>query len=158
VNIAIILHSQTGNTYAVGQRIEERLQSEGHQVSLIRIKTVEQGKKGTGPVELDHIPAVDDYDGLVFGGWIEAFHLCPGMIRYLEQLPVLKDRTVTCFLTEFFPFKWMGGKQGLSKMKGILLSKEATVRASGIINWSRKRVRDQRIEELAETISRVYSQ
>jgi len=43
-------------------------------------------------------------------------------------------------------------------MKGILLSKEATVRASGIINWSRKRVRDQRIEELAETISRVYSQ
>jgi flavodoxin len=158
MNIGIIVHSQTGNTYSVGQKIEENLVSKGHEVTLLRMKTLEQGKPGTEHVVLDRMPKVDDYDGLIFGGWVEAFGLCSGMSFYLKHISSLKDKKVACFMTEFFPFKWMGGKRGLSQMKKALMDQEADVLAQGIINWSRKKRRDEKIEELVELLCRAFAE
>lgn len=158
MKIGIIVHSQTGNTYSVGQKIEEKLVSKGHEVVLLRMKTLDQGKPGTKHVELDRMPKVDDYEGIVFGGWVEGFGLCSGMSVYLKQVPSLKDKKVACFMTQFFPFKWMGGNRGLSKMRKALEEKEADVLVSGIVNWSRKKRRDETIEELAEHVSSAFDE
>ena len=158
MNIGIILHSQTGNTYLVGQKLQEKLKTNGHNVTLLRMKTINNTNPNQNPkdIQLDYMPKVNDYDALVFGGWIQAFNLCPGLSMYLKQLSSLNDKKVTCFLTQRFPYKWMGGRNGLSKMKKILSSKGATVIASGIINWSKKNKLDDQIEELVENISRQY--
>lgn len=156
MNIGIILHSQTGNTCFVGQKIEEKLKAKGHNVTLIRIQTKDAANKDEKDIQLDCMPDVDGYDALVFGGWIQAFNLYPGVAMYLNQLPPLNDKKVTCFLTQHFRYKWMGGTIGLSKMKKILVSKGATVLAAEIINWSDENKRPKQIVELVENISRQY--
>jgi flavodoxin len=157
MNIGIILHSQTGNTYSVGQKIEEKLRADGHNVTLIRIQTKDGFNKNDKDIHLDSMPDVDGFDALVFGGWIQAFNLYPGVSMYLNQLPSLSDKKVTCFLTQHFRYKWMGGMNGLSKMEKILSSRGATVLAADIINWSDENKRPKQIEELVENISRQYS-
>jgi flavodoxin len=156
MNIGIILHSQTGNTYSVGQKIEEKLKADGHSVKLIRIRTKDAADKNEKDIRLDCMPEVKDYDALVFGGWIQAFNLYPGVSMYLNQLPSLSDKKVTCFLTQHFRYKWMGGMIGLSKMKKILTSKGAIVLTAEIINWSEENKRVKQIADLVEKISRQY--
>lgn len=156
MKIGIILHSQTGNTYLVGQKLQEKLKANGHDVTLTRIQTKDAANQNQKDIQLDCMPEVNDYDALVFGGWIQAFNLYPGLSMYLDQLPSLTDKKVTCFLTQHFRYKWMGGMIGLSKMKKILLSKGATVLASEIINWSDENKRTKQIVELVENISRQY--
>ncbi len=156
MNIGIILHSQTGNTYSVGQKLQEKLKTNGHNVTILRMKTINHTGPNQKDIQLTYMPEVNGFDGLVFGGWIQAFGLCPGLSMYLKQLPVLHDKKVTCFVTQHFPYKWMGGRNGLSKMKNILSAKGTIVIASGIINWSKTNKRDEQIEELTEKISRQY--
>jgi flavodoxin len=156
MNIGIIVHSQTGNTYLVGQKIQEKLIANGHNVTLIRIQTKNAANQNQKDIQLDCMPEVNDYDALVFGGWIQAFNLYPGLSMYLNQLPSLADKKVTCFLTQHFRYKWMGGMIGLSKMKKSLHSKGATVLAAEIVNWSDEKKRAKQIVELVEKISRQY--
>ena len=157
MKIGIILHSQSGNTLRVGEKIQEKLIAQGKHVELIRIKTLGDVKKMGNPISLDRMPTIDPFDALIFGAWVQAFSLYPGMVMYLEQLPSLKDKHITCFLTQHFPYKWMGGTTGLSKMKKIIASKGGTVQASGIVNWSRKKTREAQIESIADIISRQYT-
>lgn len=156
MRIGVILHSQTGNTFFVGQKIKDKLELYGHNVVLLRMTNIDNDARNV-EIELDQNPEIDSFEALVFGGWIQAFSLCPGMMMYLEQLPSLKDKKVTCFLTQYFPYKWMGGSKGLSKMKKIIASKGTTVLESGIINWSKKNDRFKQINNLAEMISKQYS-
>jgi flavodoxin len=148
MNIGIIVHSQTGNTYFVGQKLQEELQKKGHTVTLERIKTIDNTKD----IKLDNMPGVESYDAVIFGGWIQAFSLYPGVSKYINQLPSLKDKKVSCFLTQQLPCKWMGGNNGLSKLKSLLSAKGANILASGIVNWGKEEKRGDRINELIETI------
>lgn len=156
MKIGIILHSQTGNTYSVGQKLEEKLKTKGHDVTLVRMKTIGDTEAKEQDVQLDVMPEVTDYDALIFGGWILAFNLCPGISKYLKQLSFLNDKKVSVFLTQHFPYKWMGGTVGMFKMKEILSSKGAVISSSGIINWSRKNKRDDQINILVEKLSRQF--
>lgn len=156
MKIGIILHSQTGHTLQVGERIQEKLLAQGKDVELIRIKTLGDVEKMGHPISLDHMPEVDAFDGLILGGWVQAFGLYPGMVMYLGQLPSLKDKHITCFLTQHFPYKWMGGNAALSKMKKTIATKGGVVHASGIVNWSRKKTLETQIETVADLISKSY--
>ncbi len=149
MKIGIILHSQTGNTLSVGERLLEQLTEKGHDATLRRIRNLDSPEKEekTKEIKLDSMPEVDDYDALIFGAWVQAFNLCPGFSLYLNQLPRIGDKPVSCFVTQHFPFKWMGGSIALAKMKGILASKGAKVRSNGVVNWTNKK-REQQIEEL----------
>jgi len=115
MKIGIILHSQTGNTYAVGQKLKEKLESKGHQVTLSRMKTMNESMPTQNNVQLDCMPETSEYDALVFGGWVQAFGLCASMTFYLNQLSSLAQKRTACFLTQFFPYPWMGGRNALSK-------------------------------------------
>ncbi|MFD1032396.1 flavodoxin family protein [Metaplanococcus flavidus] len=111
MNIGIIVHSQTGHTMLVGERIREKLESIGHEVSLIRMKNLDNTDPEHHPknIKLDHIPEASGYDALIFGAWVQAFNLCSGFHLYLKQIPVFDTKNVSCFLTEHFPYRWMGG-------------------------------------------------
>ena len=158
MKIGVILHSQTGNTHEVGQKIKERLESNGHQVTLSRMKTLNASNASQKEIQLDCTPETGAYDALIFGGWVQGFALCPGMSLYLNQLSSLATKKTACFITEHFPYPWMGGRSAMSKMTRILTAKGAVVVASGIINWSKKSGHENQIEALVEHISKQYDE
>lgn len=157
MKIGIIVHSQSGHTLLVGEKLREKLRSEGHEVTLKRFQNIENstGSQKSENIRLDHIPETAGYDALIFGAWVQAFNLCPGFHLYLKQIPDFDTNNVSCFLTEQFPYKWMGGSRALSKMKKFLEEKGATINASGVINWGNKK-REQQIDELVARFSRQY--
>lgn len=157
MKIGIIVHSQTGHTLLVGEKLQEQLQSDGHEVALIRFQNTEtpKGPQKIEDVRLDQVPDATGYDALVFGAWVEAFNLCHGFTLYLQQIPDFATANVSCFLTQQFRFKWMGGSLAMAKMKRLLRAKGAQVNATGIINWSNKK-REQQIAELVARFSSQY--
>jgi flavodoxin len=155
MNIGMIIYSQTGNTYSVATKLEERLAAAGHSVNLERLQVVGEYKPGTEDVQFETLPDAGQYDALVLGAPVQGFSLAPVMNSYLQQIASLQNKQVVCLVTEFFPYPWMGGNQAVRQMKNIAKSKGATVCGSGIVNWSRKR-RDQQIVEVVDRLSNLF--
>lgn len=149
MKIGIIVHSQSGNTYSVAEKLKEGLAKEGHQVTLSRIRNRKEPKELQKPkdIELDRVPETEGYDVLIFGAWVQAFSLCPGFIAYLDHVPALEERKVLCFVTQHFPFKWMGGSRALRKMSKLIEVKGGRIGKTAVVNWSAKG-RNQQIDRL----------
>ena len=149
MKIGIIVHSQTGNTFSVAEKLMEALKKDGHQVTLSRIRNLKDTKELQKPedIELDWVPDTEGYDLLIFGGWVQAFGLCPGFIAYLNRVSTLGERPVLCFVTQHFPFKWMGGSRAVGKMNKIIEDKEGRTVKTAVVNWSSKR-RSRQIDAL----------
>ncbi len=154
MKIGIIVHSQTGNTFSVAQKIQARIRAAGHDVTLERLKFTGGDQPGLKNLDLENPPGVEAYDGLVFGAPVHAFALSRGMERYLSQIPSMQGKKVACYVTKGLRFHWAGGTQAISKFKKICESKGATICATGIIVWNE--AREERINELAEAVSRCF--
>lgn len=154
MKIGIIVHSQTGNTLSVAEKILERLVSDGHQVELVRLQNVGETSPQK-PVVLTSVPEVLGYDGVIFGAWVEGFSLCIGMTQYLQQIKLENQQLISCFVTEYFPYKWLGGKRAILQMQKILELQGTEIETLGVINWSNKK-RTQQIDELINQMSARY--
>lgn len=148
-----MVHSDTGNTRAVAQKLQEALQQAGHSATVEQISAV-GGEKDPKKMQLEQLPAIDDYDALAIGAPVQAFNLSQVMKLCLSQLPSLQGKKVVCFVTQFFPFPWMGGNNAIGQMKHLCSPKKGRVLATGIINWSR-RDREQRIAQVVEQLSKA---
>jgi flavodoxin len=154
MKIGIIIHSHTGNTLAVAQRLKDKLIGAGHLVNLEQVSAVNEDPSAVGNIQLKTIPSIDSYDALIFGAPVRGFSLSPVMKAYLSQLSSLKDRKVGCFVTQHFPYSWMGGNNSIKGMKNICQQKGANVLESGIVNWSHKK-RETIISEVLEKLMRL---
>jgi NAD(P)H dehydrogenase (quinone) len=155
MNIGIIVHSQTGNTYSVAERIKETLITCGHTVSIEKLTAINDREMDFQNVLLTNIPKIDAYDALVLGAPVRAFSLSPIMKAYLLEIPSLQGKTVECFVTEYFPFPWMGGNQAIKQLKEICESKGAIVLDTGIVNWSSKH-RPEQITAIVEKQNEMF--
>ncbi len=148
MKVGIIVHSYTGNTLSVAQRLKDQLVEANYLVELKQVTAVDEKPSEAGNIQLKTIPDVNDYDGLIFGAPVRAFSLSPAMKAYLLQLPSLAGKKVGCFVTQHFRYKWMGGNRSIKQMKKICRDKGTDIWASGIINWSHP----QREEQIAEAV------
>lgn len=155
MNIGIIVYSQTGNTYSVAQRLQERLLKNGHSVNLERVETVDEKQTDPSKIRLKNLPEVGGHDALVFAGPVWAFSLSAVMSIYLRQLSTLGGKKIACFVTMAFPYAWLGGNRAIAKMKKICESKGGKVSGTGIINWMNKR-REEQIAGLVENLSGLF--
>ncbi len=151
MNIGLIVHSDTGNTLSVAERLQQKLAALGHATALERVEPVDRSR--VKDVKLKAVPDPLKHDALVFGAPVHAFSLSPAMRAYLDQVPSLGDKRVACFVTQFFPFAWMGGTRALRQMTRACQAKGATVCGVGIVNWSR-RSRERRISQLVDDLAR----
>lgn len=156
MNIGIVVHSQTGNTLSVAERLREKLAAAGHAVALERLEAEGEVRPGVRDVRLKSVPDVEAYDAVVLGSPVHAFALSVAMQAYLRQVPSLAGKRVACFVTQFFPFAWMGGHHALRQMARACQAKGATVCGTGVVNWSRRN-RDQRIAAVVDRVSRCLS-
>ena len=153
MKVGIIVHSQTGNTLSVAQRLMEEYQKAGHPVELERVTTIDEDPAKSNNVELKSIPDPSGYDFLIFAAPVWAFSLSPVMKAYLDQVPSLQGKKVSCFMTQAFPFTWMGGNRALRQFKAACEAKGATVAKTGIVNWSRQR--EKKITEILGLLTRT---
>jgi len=151
MRIGIIVYSQTGNTLSVAEKLKEKLAAAGHSAEIEQVTVAGGRKAGDRAFQLETRPDVAQYDALVFGSAVEAFSLSPVLATYLREIGSLDGKSVVCLVTQFFPYPWMGGNRAIRQMRGLCKSKGATVRGSGIVNWSKFR----RAKTTEQAIKRV---
>lgn len=151
MKIGIIIHSHTGNTLSVAQKLKEELLTAGHSATLEQVTAINDEQTDVSKIQLNKIPDVGAYDMLIFGAPVRGASLSPVIAAYLLQGASLKEKKVSCFVTEFFPFAWMGGNQAIQQMKRICEAKGAKVYETGVVNWSSL----QRKKKIADTVKKL---
>ncbi len=154
MKVGIIVHSKTGNTLFVAQKIMEKLKADGHLTTIEQIIATNDEETDIQKVELQNIPNVSDYDVLIFGAPVRGFSLSPVMKAYLLKCVTFNGKKVSCFVTQYFPYPWMGGNRAIGQMKSLCESKDAKVLNSSIVNWKNKN-RDQMIIESVKKLSSI---
>jgi len=149
MKIGIIVHSQTGHTYSIAQKLQEKLSAAEHEVNLEQVKPIGEVKTGAKNIKFEILPDLDAYDALIFGAPVQAFSLSAVMKTYMNQIKSLNDKKVACFVTKGVPFNWTGGNKAISQMKKIIESQGGTVIGTGIVIW-----RDKREEQIAELVEK----
>ncbi len=153
MNIGIIIHSQTGNTRMVAQKLKERLTAAGHTVSLQSVSAANDGEADVSKIMLTEKPDVSPYDVLLFGAPVRGFMLSPVMQAYISGLKSLQGKKVGCFMTHFFPFAWMGGNSAMNQLLKAVQNKGAAVYGTAIVHWSKAATRQAQIEAAAAKLS-----
>ena len=148
MHIGLIIYSQTGNTLHIAQRLQAKLNELGHHVSLTHIKSKNDENQFQEPFEMiiQGDPIQTKYDVVVFGAWVQAFNLCFGFRSFLNQLEEISAQQVHAYVTQHFPFPWMGGYQAISTMKKLLIKKSIKVHSTQVFNKMNKKM-DTHVEQ-----------
>lgn len=151
MNIGIIVHTHTGNTYAVAEKIKARLNEAGHAAVIEKVTATDDLENDPNKISLGNKPDPDLYDVLIFGSPIHGAAPTGTMKAYFKQIPTLNQKKVCCFMTGFFPFAWMGDSRALKQLAALCKAKGGQVSATGLINWTHWK-RKQQIADLADKI------
>lgn len=147
MKIGIIVYSKTGNTLAVANRLYEQYLKLGHTVNLERVIVANDAESTVAKMKLTNAPKIDQFDLLVFCAPVNGFRLSLVMQAYLNQLPSLKGKVVMGFVTQYFPYSFLGGKQAIKGMTKLCLAKGVEISKTSIINWKNPLKKEQLIVE-----------
>jgi NAD(P)H dehydrogenase (quinone) len=154
MNIGIIVHSQSGNTHSVALKLQEKLSTAGHNVTIEQIEPIGNAHPGVKNLQLETYPDIANYEGLVFAAPVWAFNISPVLAAFLSQLSTLKGKKITAFVTMGFPLAWMGGNRAIAKLKEICRAKGETPAATAVICRSGN---DQKaLTNTLENFSEIY--
>ena len=103
MNVKIIVHSKTGNTLAVAEKLRGRLETAGHTVRLEQVRAANESEIKPESIKLSNSPKTTGFDLLVFGAPVNGGKLSAVMQAYLQQLPSLEGAVMAGFVTQFFP-------------------------------------------------------
>jgi flavodoxin len=142
VNIGIIVHSRTGHTLSVAEKLREKLSARGHVAVLEQLETAGPVELSAAVATLRTTPAIDTYDALVLGSPVNGGRMSAAMNSYIDQIPSLRGKKVVLLLTHFFFPAW-GANQTIEQMRRICEQKGAPVCGSGCVRWSSLRRRRQ---------------
>jgi len=156
MKIGIIVHSITGNTLSVAERIQQQLTLKGHTAVIERIRpSGKEPVQGETAVQLTSMPDLSGYETLVFGSPVQAFSLDPVMSVYLKQVKDLGGRKCVCFLTQQLPFRFFAGNRSIRQMQSLCEARHGSVCLTGIVNWSNKE-RSRMIDDLVSQVAGIF--
>ena len=155
MKIGIIVHSATGNTYSLAEKLQQKLIGLGHEADLVRLEPVADDKNKS-KVRFDQIPQTEKYDALVFGGPVNGFSISAALAAFLKQAKSLQNKQVACMVTQKFSNPMLGGNHTIKQIKQLAEAKGAQVVQTGVVNWDNPR-REQMIDDLVEKISSAFA-
>lgn len=155
MNIGIIVHSHTGNTLRVAQRLQKELSAAGHSASIQRVSAINDDESDAQKIRLSQKPDVSAYDMLLFGAPVRGFSLSPVMRAYLSVIGSLEGKKAGCFMTQGFPAPWMGGIRALKQMVDLCQSKGAIPYGTGIVNWPNAAKREKLIAAVVDELRAI---
>lgn len=154
MKVGVVVYSETGNTLFVAQKIVERLNNSGNQAVLERILTIgKPNPADRSEVHYDRLPFLEGYDAFVFGSPVHGFQIATAMAKFIPQAKHIKGKRAIGFVTEKFPFPWMGGTRSLSQLESLLRSGGAISSIAGVVNWSGEN-RKELIQEVVDNAVR----
>ena len=142
---AIVIYSKTGNTRMIAQRIIEQ-----KKMPILEIVPENDDPNIQNPI-LKENPKIKAFDHLIIGSPVHGFSMPKVTKTYLEQTD-FTGKTVDLYITHFFPFAWMGGKQTLNQMRYVIEMKGGVVNSMTSINWKNKK-RERDIDALVMKLS-----
>jgi len=154
MNIGIIVFSKTGNTFSVAEKLRDTLLEMGNKVALEKLTASNNVEIDPKKVVLSNPPSTQGYDMLVFGAPVNGGRLPAVMQAYLQGIASLEGKSVAGFVTQAFPFPWMGGTQAISGMEKLVQAKGGKVSATGVVNWM---FAGKRKTLIAETIEKIVA-
>ena len=155
MNIGIFVNSKTGNTLFVAKKLKDRLAAMGHKADIEKVVAGHDSEMDPGKIVLSNPPSIKGYDMLVFAAPVNGARLAFGMQAYLQSLPSLEGKLLAGFVTEAFPFPWMGGNQAIRGMEKLVQAKGGTLSAAGVVNWMFTGKRKALIAETIEKIAAI---
>lgn len=155
MNIAIAVHSRTGNTRSVAMRLKQTLEASGHTVRIFDVGASGSPARDDEDRSSDGAASLAGFEGIVFGSPVHAFSLSPDMTAFMETLPSMEGKTVACFVTQAFPFAWMGGFRTLRQMAALCTARGAAVKAGCVVNWGRT-CREKLISRAVERMASLF--
>jgi flavodoxin len=155
MKIGIVVFSYTGNTASAAEEIKKSLVKKGHTVRIEKIETDGDAQKMRNDIKFRTIPKTGQYDALIFGSPVWAFHLNPIMNRYLSDIPSLEGKKSAVYVTKDLKPHWTGGNQSVRKMKKLVEKKGGKVLGTGIIVW-KKTGPDDEMPEVVKRISNLF--
>jgi NAD(P)H dehydrogenase (quinone) len=155
MKIGIIVHSFTGNTLAVAEKIQSSLLSSGHEAVIERLVIAGGEQPNVAQFLIEDPPDESRYDALIFGAPVRGFSISPVISAYLKQLTSLKDKKVACFVTKQLNSNWTGGKSAIDAMTKLCESKGGSVAGTGVVFWKSKN-RDHEIDSLVQQLSSLF--
>jgi len=155
MNIGIMVFSKTGNTLSVAEKLRETLLEKGHKAVLEQVTASNDVEMNPKKVVLSNSPSTQGYDMLVFAAPVNGFRLAAVMKAYLQGLPSLEGKLLAGFVTQAFPFPWMGGKQAINGMEKLVKAKGGELSQTGVVNWMFAGKRKALIAETVEKIAAI---
>lgn len=135
MNIQIIVHSQTGNSLHVANMLKLNLESDTAVVAMTHIQADDEKIMDPDQIKITALPDLKQADVLIIGGPVRGFGPSPAVKKAIRSLGSLKGKKVVLYVTEFFPFDFMGGKQTINAMTKMIEQKGGTVKLTRIIHW-----------------------
>ncbi len=150
MKIGLFIHSHTGNTLSVAEQLKSRLQNDGHSVELRRLEPV--GGENKNEIDINKIsfqpePEISGYDYVIIGAPVRGFSISPVLAAYLDKVASLRGQKIDLYVTQAFPYSWMGGNNAIKQMRSACEKKGAVVGNTSIINW-RNNKKEAQIQEL----------
>ncbi len=150
MNVGIVIHSQTGHTEQVANKIKDLLDEKGQKTDYLKLRVPKNESRSNGDIKFIDTPDLSTYDMIIFGSHVEAFNLARVMQNYLRNIDTIEGKKVICLLTQGLPYKWMGAKNALNQMRTLLKRKGADVIYCESVSWSNEQKREQQSIALTE--------
>lgn len=154
MKVGIVVHSQTGHTCEVAQKLQETFLGAGNDVKVEQLRLSGGQQVPDKNSQIENFPDLDEYDVVIFGAPVQAFSLSKVMDLYLDQIPQFQDKKIALFVTKGLPFNWTGGNQAINRMKKICQSKGGIIMGTEIVRWNKEH--DQKIAELVDKFSGLF--
>jgi len=126
MKIAIVIHTNTGNTLKFAQAIRDALTAKGHEVDLLGLRTIGAVSPmatlfGGSRFSIKSPPELDEFDAVLAGGPVWMFKASPVIMKFLvEDVRKLKGKKALSFVTMGSPLKLTGGDRALRMMNDEL--------------------------------------
>ena len=153
MNIGIVIHSNTGNTEYVANKIKEVLKKKDHNIDYKKLQLVSYKKSDT---KIKEMPDLSSYDAIIFGSHVEAFSLEAVIKAYLDKIEDISGKKVVCLTTQGLPFKWMGANNALKQMSALVKAKGGDVIATEDVSFSNHQKREGKILETVQIINELF--
>jgi len=155
MKIGLVVHSKTGNTLSVAERLKNALAARGNGAEIIRVSAQNEEDATKGKVSLNPVPDISGFDAYVFAAPVWGFTLSAVMRLYLDGIADLGGKKAALFVTHQFPRPWMGGNRAARQLESALTKKGSKVTDKGVVDWSSK-TREEQIAALVERIAAEF--
>ena len=152
MKIAIVVNSITGNSLLVAEKLKIMFESLNHNAEIKRIApTCKEPVSGKDlkNIVLKDTPDLTSFDLVVLGAPVHAFSISAVIKEYVKKVDTIKDKKVMLYVTQSFPFPFLGGNHAINQLKTSCEDKGANVIKTGIVSWAKSK-REKDIEILLE--------